>query len=88
MTAPAGEDGDWLDYTITYLEMTARPEWPHPPAPRQPGLALIRAEDPPARWFLHLYDSVGADHEWPTGAGARGRILKPSSPGRTRRSSR
>ena len=57
-------DDAWLDYTITYLEMTARPAWPQPPAPDVKGLALIRAEDPPPRWFLHLYRSVGRDHEW------------------------
>lgn len=54
----------WLDYTVTYLEMRAPPQGAHPPPPALPGFALIRAEDPPARWFLHLYDSVGADHEW------------------------
>lgn len=56
--------GEWLDYTVTYLEMSERPTWPHPRPPSLPGLALIRAEDPPPRWFLHLYDSVGADYEW------------------------
>lgn len=55
--------GEWLDYTVTYLEMSERPTWPHPRPPSLPGLALIRAEDPPPRWFLHLYDSVGADYE-------------------------
>ncbi|MEM7524484.1 MAG: GNAT family N-acetyltransferase [Pseudomonadota bacterium] len=55
---------EWLDYTVTYLEMNAPPEFPHPPAPLTSGFALIRAEAPPVRWFLHLYDSVGADHEW------------------------
>lgn len=65
MTAAASDgDGVWIDYVITYLEMASRPDWPHPPSPRVPGLALIRAVEPPARWFLHLYDSVGADHEW------------------------
>lgn len=54
----------WLDYTVTRLEMTARPEGPRPPAPNLPGFALLQAVDPPTRWFLHLYDSVGADHEW------------------------
>lgn len=61
------EGTGWLDYTVTYLEMTARPTWqrPAPPSARAaPGFALIRAEDPPARWFFHLYDSVGAHHEW------------------------
>ncbi|QIE56206.1 GNAT family N-acetyltransferase [Pikeienuella piscinae] len=60
----SAEAGKWLDYTVTYLEMTTRPEGPRPPAPNLPGLALIQAEDPPPRWFLHLYDSVGADYEW------------------------
>ncbi|MFV0474185.1 MAG: GNAT family N-acetyltransferase [Pikeienuella sp.] len=59
--------GRWLDYTVTYLEMTAPPEGPRPPAPNLPGFALIHAEDPPARWFLHLYDSVGAHLEWTDG---------------------
>lgn len=56
--------GDEVVYTRTFLEMTARPAFPRPHAPLQPGLALIRAEDPPARWFFHLYDSVGEGHEW------------------------
>lgn len=54
----------WLDYTVTYLEMRAPPQGPQPPAPSLHGLALIRAEDPPPRWFLYLYDSVGAEFEW------------------------
>ena len=65
---PTGEaeagDGVWVDYVVTYLEMAQKPDWPRPPSPRATGLALIRAEDPPARWFLHLYDSVGAEYEW------------------------
>lgn len=56
--------GDQVDVTITYLAMEHAPTFAHPPVPSQPGLALIRATDPPARWFRHLYDSVGADHEW------------------------
>lgn len=66
MTGMTGGSG-WADYTVTHLEMTARPAWPRPAPPgakAAPGFALIRAEDPPARWFLHLYDSVGAGHEW------------------------
>ena len=58
------EDGAWIDYTVTFLEMDARPTWPRPHSPSVAGLALIRAEDPPTRWFLHLYDSVGAENEW------------------------
>lgn len=56
--------GDEVDVVITYLEMTTPPAFSHPAAPSQPGLSLMRAEDPPVRWFRHLYDSVGADHEW------------------------
>lgn len=52
-----------LDYTITYLEMTTAPGQP-PPPPSGAALALIRAKSPPRRWFLHLYQSVGAAHEW------------------------
>ncbi len=59
MSGPA-----WLDYTVTRLEMASRPEAAAPHAPRLPGLALMAAEDPPARWFLHLYRSVGAAYEW------------------------
>lgn len=61
MTDPAG---DYVDYSVTYLEMDSRPDWPRPPTPALSRLALVRAEDPPARWFLHLYDSVGAAYEW------------------------
>ena len=25
--------GEWLDYTVTYLEMADRPTWPHPHPP-------------------------------------------------------
>lgn len=60
----AGGGEVWLDYVVTYLEMDVRPDFAHPHPPAAKGLALIRAEDPPARWFLHLYDSVGADHHW------------------------
>lgn len=54
----------WLDYTVTYLEMLGPLKGAHPPAPSLPGFALLLAENPPPRWFLHLYNSVGADHEW------------------------
>ncbi|MGB0411073.1 MAG: GNAT family N-acetyltransferase [Pikeienuella sp.] len=63
MTSSA-KAGDEVDVIITYLEMAKPPTFSHPPAPSLPGLSLIRAEDPPARWFRHLYDSVGADYEW------------------------
>ena len=56
--------GEEIAYTVTYLEMTSHPTFPTPHPPLLPGLSLIRAEDPPVRWFLHLYDSVGEAHEW------------------------
>lgn len=56
--------GEEIEVVITYLEMTRRPEYPLPHPIPLPGLALIRAEDPPVRWFLHLYRSVGEAHEW------------------------
>ncbi|MEM7268644.1 MAG: GNAT family N-acetyltransferase [Pseudomonadota bacterium] len=56
--------GDRVTVTRTYLEMSERPSGPRAPSPNLKGLALIRAEDPPRRWFLHLYDSVGSSYEW------------------------
>lgn len=53
-----------LEYTVTYLEMKSPPGAPPPPPSGAGGLALIRAKAPPRRWFLHLYQSVGAGHEW------------------------
>ena len=55
--------GEVLDYTITYLAMEDRPASP-PPSPIGSALALIRAEDPPVSYFLYLYGTVGAAHEW------------------------
>lgn len=48
-------------HTVTYLETTALPPAPGP-APE--GTALLRADRPPAWWFLALYDAVGAAHDW------------------------
>jgi GNAT superfamily N-acetyltransferase len=58
---PAGTE---IAYSVTWLEMTRRPERPSPPAPLVKGLALLRAEDPPLDFFLYLYDAVGAPYEW------------------------
>lgn len=56
--------GTELDYTITWLEMTERPDfdWPHLPAGAQ--VALLKAEKPPLWFFLSLYDAVGRDYAW------------------------
>lgn len=56
--------GTELAYTVTYLEMTARPsyDWPHLPAGST--AALLMSEKPPVWWFLALYDAVGRDYAW------------------------
>lgn len=51
-----------LGYTVTYLEMTQRPDWVQKPAPE--GVTLVRAHNPPAHFFYYLYNTVGADYEW------------------------
>lgn len=56
--------GDAIDYTVTYLEMTARPKGPFAPLPMNARVSLLQSVAPPVRWFLHLYDGVGAAHEW------------------------
>ncbi len=56
--------GDTIDYTVTYLEMTARPAAPIPHMPIGLSLALIAAKGPPVGYFLYLYSAVGADYEW------------------------
>ncbi|MDT8345384.1 MAG: GNAT family N-acetyltransferase [Thermohalobaculum sp.] len=58
------EAGDSIDYVVTYLEMDARPAAPIPHMPVGQPLALIRAEAPPADYFLYLYGQVGAPYEW------------------------
>lgn len=58
---PAGTE---LDYTVTWLEMTDRPSYPHPAAPLGRPAALLKAESPPAWYFLALYDAVGRDYAW------------------------
>ncbi|HUF86197.1 MAG TPA: GNAT family N-acetyltransferase [Thermohalobaculum sp.] len=58
------QPGETISYIVTYLEMTARPATQIPPTPAGPLLALIRAEAPPAHYFLYLYRAVGAAFEW------------------------
>jgi len=58
---PAGTE---VPVTVTYLEMTARPSFSRPSLPIGPPTALIRAEAPPAWYFLALYGAVGRDWEW------------------------
>ncbi len=56
---PAGTE---VPYTVTFLEMTERPDWPMPQLPGD--IRLERAIDPPVWYFLALYDAVGRDYEW------------------------
>jgi GNAT superfamily N-acetyltransferase len=60
----ASEDAVEVAYTVTWLEMTARPERPRPHVPMLKGLSLLRAETPPVHFFRYLYDAVGRDYEW------------------------
>ena len=56
--------GTEVDYTVTYLEMEARPGYDWPSLPFNSAAALLRAEEPPVWWFLTLYDAVGRDYAW------------------------
>ena len=58
---PAGTE---LAYTVTWLEMRARPEGPPPHPPPGPAVSLQAAEDAPAWYFFALYDAVGRDYAW------------------------
>jgi GNAT superfamily N-acetyltransferase len=61
---PNLKPGDTIPYTVTYLEMTARPATPIPHMPIGASLALIAASNPPVDYFLYLYSTVGAGYEW------------------------
>ena len=56
--------GTTLEYTVTWLEMNACPDydWPHLPLGRT--ASLLKAESPPVWYFLSLYDAVGRDYAW------------------------
>lgn len=56
--------GETVRYRVTWLEMTARPNygWPRLPVGRE--ALLLRADRPPWWYFLALYDAVGRDHAW------------------------
>ncbi len=53
-----------VEYTVTYLEMKARPSYPRPQLPPGPPAALLHAEKPPVWYFLSLYDAVGSQYLW------------------------
>ncbi len=56
--------GERIDYRVTWLEMTRRPDYDWPSQPMGHDSALIRAENPPWWWFRALYDAVGRDYAW------------------------
>lgn len=58
------EPGEDIAYTVTFLEMQARPARPRPPASAIKGLSLMRARTPPTHFFRYLYDAVGSGHHW------------------------
>ena len=58
------QPGERVECQVTYLEMRAPPKGGLPPLPLGPETALMRAEAPPADYFLYLYGAVGGPWEW------------------------
>jgi len=56
--------GTKIEYTVTWLEMDACPEFDWPHLPVGSTAALLRSERSPVWWFLTLYDAVGRDYAW------------------------
>ncbi|MBL4541919.1 MAG: GNAT family N-acetyltransferase [Rhodobacteraceae bacterium] len=56
--------GETVTYTVTWLEMDARPARPMAPLPGNIGGTILRADDPPVWYFRALYDAVGRDYAW------------------------
>ena len=52
-----------LSYTVTYLEMHARPTRPQAPRPALP-IVLLRCDRPSLRFYRYLYASVGDPWIW------------------------
>ena len=67
MDTPANQatraDGK-LENTITYLEMTERPQQPVPHLRGDRRVALLRCERPPLTFYRFLYNSVGEPWLW------------------------
>ena len=61
---PAAPGLKTLTYTVTYLEMTARPTPPPTPLPRGVRAALLRARAPSVGFYRYLYDTIGAPWLW------------------------
>jgi hypothetical protein len=52
-----------IPMTVTFLEMTARPQVVPPPLPRG-KIAYIKSERPPVHFYRYLYDTVGGKYLW------------------------
>jgi len=55
--------GDTISYSVSYLEMEEGPDFDWPKEPTG-DILILRAKNPPARYFLSLYEAVGKDYEW------------------------
>src|SRR5947209_8470591 len=51
-----------MSITVTYLQMSARPERAVPTA--RDGLAVVHAKHPTIGYYRYLYDAVGRDWNW------------------------
>ena len=56
--------GTEVPYTVTFLEMSARPRYDCPHTPVGMTGALLKADTPPVWYFRALYDAVGRDYAW------------------------
>ena len=54
-------EGTEVPYTVTWLQMTDRPDYDWPSLPAGRPASLQHAENPPPWYFLSLYDAVGRD---------------------------
>ena len=56
--------GSTVRYEITWLEMKSPPRSKARELPRGESVHLVECREPPAWWFLSLYDAVGRDYAW------------------------
>jgi GNAT superfamily N-acetyltransferase len=61
---PRIQPGAEIAYTVTFLEMTHRPDRPRPHMALNKPISLLKAETPPVHFFRYLYDMVGRDYHW------------------------
>lgn len=61
--APANENPDLVNVTITYLKQDARPDIAQPARPPF-KTAILRAVQPPVHYYRYLYRLVGDPYKW------------------------